>query len=148
MFLFMYSLYILCFFNDTAPTELYTYRHTLSLHDALPISDDRLPFLMVDNDVAGAQLFGIVRSRPDGDLAGAVEAVAARRETGGNPANFTRNEVFAEDRDDARQRADPAQAFAARAGLAPAHRLGPGERSEEHKSELQSLMRNSYAVFR
>src|SRR3546814_6518278 len=24
--------------NDTAPTEIYTYLHTLSLHDALPIS--------------------------------------------------------------------------------------------------------------
>src|SRR3546814_924950 len=26
------------FFNDTATTEIYTYRHTLSLHAALPIS--------------------------------------------------------------------------------------------------------------
>ena len=25
------------FFNDTATTEIYTYVHTLSLHDALPI---------------------------------------------------------------------------------------------------------------
>src|SRR3546814_9560251 len=31
----VYVLY--CFFNDTAPTEIYTYGHTLSLHDALPI---------------------------------------------------------------------------------------------------------------
>src|SRR3546814_16596174 len=30
---------ILClFFNDTATTEIYTYCHTLALHDALPIS--------------------------------------------------------------------------------------------------------------
>src|SRR3546814_10360009 len=40
-----FCIYILCilFFNDTATTEIYTYRHTLSLHDALPIcrsSDD------------------------------------------------------------------------------------------------------------
>src|SRR3546814_12087910 len=29
----------MCFcFNDTATTEIYTYGHTLSLHDALPIS--------------------------------------------------------------------------------------------------------------
>src|SRR3546814_19772641 len=30
---------VLCFFffNDTATTEIYTYGHTLSLHDALPI---------------------------------------------------------------------------------------------------------------
>src|SRR3546814_18278552 len=27
------------FFNDTATTEIYTYWHTLSHHDALPISD-------------------------------------------------------------------------------------------------------------
>src|SRR3546814_16415496 len=26
------------FFNDTATTEIYTYGHSLSLHDALPIS--------------------------------------------------------------------------------------------------------------
>src|SRR3546814_3605898 len=26
-----------CYFNDTATTEIYTYFHTLSLHDALPI---------------------------------------------------------------------------------------------------------------
>src|SRR3546814_17986272 len=31
----MMSLY--CFFNATATTEIYTYLHTLSLHDALPI---------------------------------------------------------------------------------------------------------------
>src|SRR3546814_15228243 len=29
---------LLVFFNDTATTEIYTYLHTLSLHDALPIS--------------------------------------------------------------------------------------------------------------
>ena len=30
--------YFFFFFNDTATTEIYTCRHTLSLHDALPIS--------------------------------------------------------------------------------------------------------------
>src|SRR3546814_4271123 len=34
-----YLQFVLCFFfNDTATTEIYTYLHTLSLHDALPIS--------------------------------------------------------------------------------------------------------------
>src|SRR3546814_17427962 len=28
---------VFCFFMDTATTEIYTYLHTLSLHDALPI---------------------------------------------------------------------------------------------------------------
>src|SRR3546814_19438527 len=32
------TLYMSVFFNGTAPTEIYTYLHTLSLHDALPIS--------------------------------------------------------------------------------------------------------------
>src|SRR3546814_13391782 len=36
MSLFIISL--LFFFNDTATTEIYPYLHTLSLHDALPIS--------------------------------------------------------------------------------------------------------------
>src|SRR6059058_6660161 len=33
---------LLCFFffNDTAPTDIYTSLHTLSLHDALPISSE------------------------------------------------------------------------------------------------------------
>src|SRR3546814_17813152 len=34
---------LLFFFNDTATTEIYTYGHTLSLHDALPISACRAP---------------------------------------------------------------------------------------------------------
>src|SRR3546814_10886135 len=44
------------FFNDTATTEIYTYCHTLSLHDALPITsarrcktvNDRLKTRLVD----------------------------------------------------------------------------------------------------
>src|SRR3546814_19370197 len=34
----VYVLFCCFFFNDTATTEIYTYGHTLSLHDALPIS--------------------------------------------------------------------------------------------------------------
>src|SRR3546814_1588705 len=37
----MYYLFILLFFNDAATTEIYTYCHTLSLHDALPICPGR-----------------------------------------------------------------------------------------------------------
>src|SRR3546814_10343236 len=42
------------------------------------------------------------------------------------------------------------QAWCDRIGFHPDHRLSEmktGSRSEEHTSELQSLMRNSYAVF-
>src|SRR3546814_12293378 len=35
------TVYSCFFFNDTATTEIYTYSHTLSLHDALPISIGR-----------------------------------------------------------------------------------------------------------
>src|SRR3546814_14676145 len=31
-------MYLFFFFNDTATTEIYTYLHPLSLHEALPIS--------------------------------------------------------------------------------------------------------------
>src|SRR5216110_1489966 len=36
--LFFFSSLLFFFFNDTATTEIYTSSHTLSLHDALPIS--------------------------------------------------------------------------------------------------------------
>src|SRR5216110_4014938 len=41
LFIFVYaflSFFFFFFFNDTATTEIYTSSHTLSLHDALPIS--------------------------------------------------------------------------------------------------------------
>src|SRR3546814_14356069 len=36
----IYACRLLCFFNDTSTTEIYTYWHTLSQHDAVPISPD------------------------------------------------------------------------------------------------------------
>src|SRR3546814_16291940 len=79
------------FFNDTATTEIYTYCHTLSLHDALPI-------LLVMASWGG--LLGVL-------MAPALFAVL----------------------------------------LLAYRRLYVQQRSEEHTSELQSLMRISYAVF-
>src|SRR3546814_16890517 len=78
------------FFNDTATTEIYTYCHTLSLHDALPISSSRAR-----------------RAGPNGR-----RAASSRRSV--------------------------------RRALRRGSRV---RRSEEHTSELQSLMRISYAVF-
>src|SRR3546814_3398899 len=93
-----------CFFNDTATTEIYTYLHTLSLHDALPISRARRPL-----------------SHPRCSAARGATA----RSSSSPPA--------------ALQRAPPPNAW-------PNLRAKPW-RSEEHTSELQSLMRISYAVF-
>src|SRR3712207_8796369 len=54
----------MCFFNDTATTEIYT----LSLHDALPIFDDlagRVPRqLVVDDDLARHREPGQLRPHP------------------------------------------------------------------------------------
>src|SRR3546814_13588819 len=85
-----FVLFCLFFFNDTATTEIYTYLHTLSLHDALPI-------------------FG-------GDI-------ACCHECDGNAKR------------QAQQRRQNRNLHAFQ------------KRSEEHTSELQSLMRISYAVF-
>src|SRR3546814_14198045 len=92
------------FFNDTATTEIYTYLHTLSLHDALPISAGR----------AGGEAAGIHPAS----------------------ANAPRNAAI-------RWLTAPTQRVKPRGrGFRPAT-----WRSEEHTSELQSLMRISYAVF-
>src|SRR3546814_15119570 len=90
------------FFNDTATTEIYTYRHTLSLHDALPISRPATA-------PRAARIGCRRRSRSRGSFR-ACEA-------------------------------------GSRSASAPSCSRPPACRSEEHTSELQSLMRISYAVF-
>src|SRR3546814_2678704 len=106
------------FFNDTATTEIYTYSHTLSLHDALPIyvehvrqtfqAHHRLTPLRLQGTGALEQLF----------LAVEIE----RRKTRRASERMRRVCVAMEQFD---------------------HVL----RSEEHTSEVQSLMHSSYAVF-
>src|SRR3546814_7677475 len=39
----MFLILLISFFNVSAPTEIYTYCHTLALHDARPISDYAQP---------------------------------------------------------------------------------------------------------
>src|SRR3546814_8053676 len=92
---------VVLFFNDTATTELYTDSHTLSLHDALPISAAALD-LLATRLRTPASLRCVVR--PPASMTPSRAAIGSR----------------------ARQRA---------------------LRSEEHTSELQSLMRRPYAVF-
>src|SRR3546814_17222604 len=90
--------FIFFFFNDTSTTEIYTYLHTLSLHDALPIYA-YMPWAFTPS------------------------ARIALSATSRRPARCT---------------------------IAPWEPMPAVEttvRSEEHTSELQSLMRISYAVF-
>src|SRR3546814_3242897 len=99
-----YTRIIYFFVNYTVTTEIYTYLHTLSLNDALPISQVR------DGQRAVAAV----------QLAAAAGIAFGTHETG--------------------QHAGPVQAVGALRGPVVV-------RSEEHTSELQSLMRISYAVF-
>src|SRR3546814_13306394 len=97
-------MFLIFVFTDTATTEFSTYSHTLSLHDALPISQrergGREPFLQPVPPYPGTDPLELPRH--------ALEIIDRR-----------------------------------------SHPLPPFEalRSEEHTSELQSLMRISYAVF-
>src|SRR3546814_3011727 len=91
---------VFCFFNDTATTEIYTYWHTLSLHDALPI----------------CRWGRIIGCTPSVSPARKEEFSAPNRRPTG--AKHRRHQQY-----------------------------GKGIRSEEHTSELPSLMRISYAVF-
>src|SRR3546814_3465393 len=99
----------------TATNEIYTYRHTLSLHDALPSSVHEI----ARGQRGAAQKFRM----PLVDHA-LAELRGQKRDAG----------FF----DELQQH--PAGHCAVRAGA-------DDERSEEHTSELQSLMRISYVVF-
>src|SRR3546814_10987091 len=99
-----------CFFlNNTATTGIYTYGHTLSLHDALPIS-------------------GHLQRPVDAVHRAGDNPLAVYGITAGRSIEFH-------------------DWLLRRYGLRPAPRPACGGRSEEHTSELQSLMRISYAVF-
>src|SRR3546814_10794318 len=100
--------HIFFFLNATASTEIYSSLHTLSLHDALPLSP------------AGA--FEFVKRGADQHRAGAGDRMAeCDRAAVGIDLAAVEIEV--------------------------ADELLHHDRSEEHTSELQSLMRISYAVF-
>src|SRR3546814_14602548 len=98
-------------FKDTATTEIYTYLHTLSLHDALPIYVAHV---------------GVPHPVPQGDLTGPSEG--RRRRVGGVHHAVVGVEGGEVHRHVGAEAVDH-------------------PRSEEHTSELQSLMRISYAVF-
>src|SRR3546814_11151084 len=80
-----------CFvFNDTATTEIYTYCHTLSLHDALPIfgqiyrlfdnKDDVITALVEENTKARiAEMHGIFGAVEQGkqSVFDAIKAIAS-----------------------------------------------------------------------
>src|SRR3546814_5412336 len=109
------------FFNDTATTEIYTYRHTLSLHDALPI------YLLAAecSPLSSISVRDHVCPLAHSDAHRAEQSLK-------HGAGFG-------------QRLAKAVHLAVQSG--GGRNDGDCIRSEEHTSELQSLMRISYAVF-
>src|SRR3546814_19758906 len=106
-------------FMDTSSPESYTYRPTLSLHDALPISSCNAPFAAIADDERrfyGVQFHPEVIHTPSG--------AALLRNFTHHVAGLAGDWTMAAFKGQAIER-----------------------RSEEHTSELQSLMRISYAVF-
>src|SRR3546814_10246136 len=109
------------YFNDTAHTEIYTYCHTLSRHDALPIS-------------------------------ATSPTCTARRRTScrRTPASASRRSSATPNATSSRGSRPPASHGTRRRSASCSATARPSRsstRSEEHTSELQSLMRISYAVF-
>src|SRR5690606_28633080 len=100
------------------------------------VADQRLALGVVDDDVAGAQLLLVVAGAADGDRARVVEAVAERHVAAGDLTDRAFHELFAEDGDDAGERAHPAQALGAERGGAPAHRFRPGEAADDGGNRL------------
>src|SRR3546814_5072143 len=125
------------FINDTATSEIYSYCHALSLHDALPISTGRPKGVVLSNrNLAAvwrmsAAVPGFDYRADDVVMTVMPQFHVAGINTGLLALYHGAAMVIASD-----------FAPAALLALIERHR-----RSEEHTSELQSLMRISYAVF-
>src|SRR3546814_1863636 len=106
-----------CFCNSPAATEIYTYLHTLSLHDAFPVVT-----VKVNWPCAVSPSGQTIVRLPERDSPAASASTGTVASSTCWPLDALRTNMRSE---------KPA---------------GVG-RSEEHTSELQSLMRISYAVF-
>ncbi len=92
-----------------------------------------------------AQLFDIGRGAGDCHCIGMVEAMADGDGPGLHARDLAIHHRFAQQRDDALQRADPAQAFGAERRLAPAHRFGPGEGADDRRDGFGQYVRRGAA---
>src|SRR3546814_5042414 len=126
------------FFEDTATTEIYTYLHTLSLPDALPIFKQAAALVAVEEAQVHAPM---QRDRQaDGQGGGAVDhwlELAGQQRVQGRLGEHDGRVVAVAG---GAARVGPVQR---RVERHPAQALG--QRSGEHTSAHQSLMRSSYA---
>src|SRR3546814_7577720 len=142
----------ICLYNYSATTEIYTYCPTHSLHDALPIFDHILHLEggKVTLYPGGYDAFERQRAERAAQLAAARAAQDAQRTK--LQDYIARNSARASTAKQAQSRAKRLARMQPIAALAEDPSLvfdfpSPADRSEEHTSELQSLMRISYAVF-
>src|SRR3546814_6568686 len=66
---------IFSFYNEPATTEIYTYGHTLSLHDALPISERPAHLLRIQPDGAADRRRRAEHAGGAGDVPAAVVVI-------------------------------------------------------------------------
>ena len=84
----------------------------------------------------------------DGDFARMMESVPERTIAAAHTLNLDRDKILAENGDDALQRAHPAQRLGRGRGIAPAHRLGPGESAHDGGHRLgQHVDRRAARLF-
>src|SRR3546814_4021449 len=121
-------------FSEKATTRIYTYRHTLSLPDGLPIC------VRLYGEAGADQRDARPRRGLAGDGQPGLRDRQRRAPHVDHAANF--------EHDDARPLCLDRRLERARTvGRQRRHADDLAARSEEHTSELQSLMRISYAVF-
>src|SRR3546814_1011293 len=119
-------------FITTATTGIYTYLHPLSLHDALPISF--FPTACPSLPRLRFSIGSVSRPIPTNsrDIRPSYRPISRGGTTGNSSGEPKKSPC--------RYRENSAPTI-------PPPWCPPRSRSEEHTSELQSLMRNSYAVF-
>src|SRR3546814_4561003 len=134
---------ILFFFNETATTVIYSYRHTLSLHNTLPIFDSiYIPVASSSGDVLDAlsllprpvtswESSSCIAGSGSGCwVAGKSGSIPSRNGCAGGGVPGPLGNWRSSRNNDGKRRSGACWP----------------SRSEEHTSELQSLMRISYAV--
>ena len=94
-------------------------------------ADNVLAFLVIDDHMGGAQLVRVIVCSGNADRAGGMEAVADGLAASGDPADFAFHHLTIQQRDNAGERAHPAQGIGADRSRAPAHRLGPAEVADD-----------------
>src|SRR3546814_6053025 len=136
------------FFNDTATTEIYTYGHTLSLHDALPIFDheigERVLAVLAHATEVEPSVLRRDAARAAHELTGGTLGLNACHGCAGRNAEPISPLLVCLNHNLLEMSQEVGDVLVLCTLAVEMHVLHDA-RSEEHTSELQSLMRISYA---